>query len=215
MKTIISAAFVLTVLFAAFRAQAQSSAEASADSNRAIDAIDASTHSEVEGQPQVAFRAFISREQPTPLQNTQLRSATVFWPGPADPSDTESNDTHGMSSFRPNAGLWRPGTSGSSPSARNADSGQGYSRLSKFSASHPSPFDAKPSLNLRTAIPPVPRSDDIAELKASFGRAAIGLGTTISPFPKTDLSKYNFQSTRKRHNVAPVRLRQAPRPSPY
>jgi len=201
MNAVMSAAICLAVAFAVLGAQAQSYTEVSAKTNPAIDAVDASVHVEVDGQPHEPTPVDASHEQPTPLHNTK-RHPAALWPAHADISTTDSDDKSGppgvgMSSFRLRTRLGQSSASATSTSATNDDSGQDHFRLLKAPPSHLFPLSAKPSSSPRTSVPSVSVPDETTGSSAPFGRAALGIDAITSP--KRDLSKYKDQTTGKRH----------------
>ena len=209
MNAFMSAAICLAVAFAVLGAQAQSNTEVSAKTNPAIDAVDASVHVEVDGQPHEPTPVDASHEQPTPLHNTKRHPATAFWPARADPSATGSDDKSsspgvGMSFFRPDTewgrpSAWQSSASATSTGATNDDSGQDHFQLSNAPPSHLLSFSTKTSSSPRTNVPPVSVSDETTALSAPFGRAVLGLGAITNPFPKRDPSKYKNRTGTKRH----------------
>jgi len=204
MTTLLSSTFCLAVVCGALRAQAQSNTGASAESNRGIDAVDASVHSEVDAHPHELNPADASNEHLTPLHNTKRPPVTVVWPARADLSITDSDNKSGlprvgMSSFRTKAGSGQPSASVTSTGATNHDSGQDDFRLLKASPRHPLPLSARPSLSTRTTVPLVSGSDQTPAFVAPFGRTALGFAASASPFPKRDPFKSKNQTTGKRH----------------
>ena len=206
MRAFICVGVCLAVVCAAGGAHAQSDSEVTAETSPGIEAVDASVHPEVDGQPHEPTAQESSRERPNASHAAKRPSATVFWPAHADISGANTDDKTaspkiGMSAFRPETASGRPNVGppdASAPSSRakENDSGQSQTRLLRAPFSHLS-GDAKPSSTLRTRVPSVFVTDETQALGA--GRPASGLVTSGSPFPKGDSFRHQDKTTGKRH----------------
>jgi hypothetical protein len=207
----ISAAICLALACAALHTQAQSNTGVSEESNRAVEAVDASVHAEVDGQPHELTPAESPRERRTPLHAAKRHPVTVVWPAHADTSTTGTDKkgtdnktdplTFGISSFRPGTqpGASSAGQAAASANAKNDDSGQRRSWRLNAPRAHSLYGSATPAWSLRSTVPPVSASDQTPGLSAPFGRTPLGLAASTSPFPKRDSSKHKDQTSAKRH----------------
>jgi hypothetical protein len=207
MTKLMLAAFCLALVCAGLRAQAQANEGVSEETNPGVEAIDASVHAEVDGQPQEAIPADLSSQRIT-LGSTTRHPATTFWLTHADVLTADADGKGGppkigFSSFRPKTASGQPNPpqpseSATAGGAKNNDSTQAHFRVLNVSPSHPLALSAKSSLIRKTTIPPISEPDQTTALSAPFGRAAFGLGASASPFPKKDSFEYKNQATGKR-----------------
>jgi len=211
--TLIFACICLALVCVAASARAQSDAGATAEANPAIDAVDASVHPEVDGQPHEPTAEEGSRERPTASHAAKRSPASVAWPAHVDISTTSTDHKGGPPrggppSFRPEKESERPSasqpklpaTSGSAKNRNNNDnSGRGQTIFLDASPYHPWSGNPRPSSIGRTTVPTVPEADQTPALGTTFGRPASGLTTKSSPFPKGDRFKHENQKSRKRH----------------
>jgi hypothetical protein len=213
--TFICAGICLALVCVAVSARAQSDAGATTEANPAIDAVDASVHPEVDGQPHEPTAEEGSRERTTASHAAKRPPASVAWPAHADISTTSTDDKGspprvGLSSFRPERESEQP--SGSQPKAydtsgstknrnKNDNSGLGQKTFLDAPPYHPLSGNPKPSSIRRTILPAVPDSDQTPALGTTFGRPALGLTTRSSLFPKRDRFKHEKQNSRKRYTA--------------
>jgi len=184
-------------------AQAQSNTPGTGEGNRAVEAIDASVHAEVDGQPHEASPTELSRERAAPLPNAKRLPMTAFWPTPASTPATGAYDKAdtflcGNSSFRPEiqlgAGSERTTAAGRTPS----NSSKIQSLLLKTPSAHFSLYGS-PSVpsNLRPTLPPAPASADTSSFSAPFGHA-LSEPASASLFPRRGVFDRKGQASAKR-----------------
>lgn len=214
----------LAVVGAAVSAYAQSNAEAPADTNPAIDAVDASVHPEVDGQPHEPTPEESSGERPAALHAAKRPPTTVVWPAHAEVSTTKTDDKGvaaavTMSSFRPRkesepASAVHPNESTASGSVKKDDSSKSHAEQPNTAPSHSSGY-AKTSSTLKTTVPAIPDSGQTPALGAAFERPMSGLAASTEPFPKKDPFKYKDQSNAKRHHHARKPMTNSATKSPH
>ena len=212
--TFIFACICLALVCVAASARAQSDAGATAEANPAIDAVDASVHPEVDGQPHEPTAEEGSRDRLTASHAAKRSPASVAWPAHVDISTTSTDNKGGpprggLSSFRPEGGSEQPSasqpklpaTSGSAKNSNNNDnSGRGQRIfLDASSPYHPWSGNPKPSSVRRTTLPTVPDADQTPALGTTFGRPASRFTTRSSSFPGGDRFKHEDQKSGKRH----------------
>ena len=212
--TLIFACICLALVCVAASARAQSDAGATAEANPAIDAVDASVHPEVDGQPHEPTAEEGSRERPTASHAVTRSPASVTWPAHPDISKPTTDHKDGpprgsLSSFRPEKESEQPSASqpkppASSGSAKNSNNNDNSGRGQRSILAPPSPYhplsgNPKPSSVRRTTLPTVPDADQTPALGNTFGRSALGLTTRSSLVPKGDRFKHEDQKSRKRH----------------
>ena len=209
---LVCAGICFALVCVAASACAQYDAGATAETNPAIDAVDASVHPEVDGQPHEPTAEEGSRERPTASHAAKRPPASVAWPARADISKPITDHKDGpprgsLSSFRPEKESEQPSasqpkppaTSGSAKNSNNNDnSGRGQTILLDASPYHPWSGKPSPSSVRRTTLPTVPDADQTPALGNTFGRSALGLTTRSSLVPKGDRFKHEDQKSRKR-----------------
>jgi hypothetical protein len=205
---------VLLVLCACLSAQQRSSQaqpdpEVSAEVNATVNAVDASVHPEIDGQPHGPTPEEVSRERAA-IPGTSKRSpATTVWGFNAQTS-TIIDDKSGlpraqMSSFRPEieserlrATMSTSAASHASQSGANSGAVQSRPWLLNSLQYHPLSIGAKPHLIPRTTVPAVTESDQMPALADPFSRKALVFSAS-NPFPERDLFKCKDQTTGKRN----------------
>jgi hypothetical protein len=201
----------LATICAAVSAPAQSNAELSVGANPAIDAVDASVHAEVDGQPHELSPEKNLGERPTALRAAKRHTATVVWPAHSDISTTKT-DVNGapaavaMSSFRPRKesqpdSAAQPSDSLTSGSAKKKDSSKSRAGQLNTPLSHSSGY-GKATSTLKTIAPAASESTQTPAFEAPFERPLSGLAASTEPFPKRDPYKYKDQSNAKQHHHA-------------
>jgi hypothetical protein len=206
MKSFMRAVICLLLASDCLHAQAQSNAHVTPEDNRSVEAVDASVHTEVDGQVHELIPAE-SSHRPTNPNKAKQRPETAVWPARVDASSTgNAKDdkaaplTLGISSFRPgtqpgSSSWWHAVASTATAGVKKDDLAQGRSRPGSAPLAHPLYGSAtslfggeKPSLEPRTTVPPVPASNQTPRLSPLSGHAGFGLAASNSAFPKIEHS---------------------------
>lgn len=200
MKHCASILICVLVLCACLSAQAQSKTEGSTQATSAVDAVDASVHPEVDGQPQEVILEGKRRQITNALSIEKRLPATAVWPAPTNidvtSADYESRPTRaGVSSFSPEK-VW--GHVRVLQATRSVASGAAGGNVDP-SCSNTLVRNAKP-LTLRTTVPSEP---DQTLADDPFGRPVLGSVGSSRAFPKRDELTHKHQTTPKRHQHQP------------
>ena len=204
MKTCVVILTYIVLVGVCLRARAQSDGQDPNEGERAVDAIDASVHVEVDGHPHQPGSAESSRGQLIRLGNGKQPPATTFWASPSNPAamggyDKAQSSALGRFAFLPGT---QPGVPApwQSPAlikvtiTKSDGSSQAGSRLWKSTPAHPRPGFSMPSLNLRTTLPTDSSPDRTPGFDSPFGRSPVEAAST-SPFSKTAVPRRKDHTT--------------------